>query len=460
MENDRADNTKQTGSLPQSRHYYALELLRSHMPDIAPDCFTTSIRVFPARMRADLQIAMNTLMEEGQKRLVGIHGGESYETVKFADLLVRERTPKQIGPLQFEEIDIGEDQPVRCLHNGLWLMEREGCRYAVWMTRHRDYMGSTGVHIEIAVPSGQKGVDLTQRYFALLEKAVNTSASYRGKVLSLEQLQRYTGMSTGIAVHKLRPVSREQIILPKKTINLLEHNIIQFARQRPKLRELHMSTKKGVLFYGPPGTGKTHTIHFLAQHLPSHTTLLVTAEQMGLLSEYFTLARLLQPSVLVIEDVDLIARDRTTMNSPCEESLLNKLLNEMDGLKEDAEIFFVLTTNRPETLEAALASRPGRIDQAIEFPLPDDDGRKALIRLYAHKMALSDSVLDTIARKTEGVSGAFIKELMRRAAQFHLEDSATATFGSEYIDAALKEMVFQGGQLNLKLLGGKFETDQ
>jgi SpoVK/Ycf46/Vps4 family AAA+-type ATPase len=59
------------------------------------------------------------------------------------------------------------------------------------------------------------------------------------------------------------------------------------------------------------------------------------------------LARLLQPSMVVIEGVDLIARDREQMGS-CEEPLLNKLLNEMDGLKEDADILFVLATNRPE----------------------------------------------------------------------------------------------------------------
>ena len=63
--------------------------------------------------------------------------------------------------------------------------------------------------------------------------------------------------------------------------------------------------------------------------------------------------------------------------------MLNKLLNEMDGLKEDADILFILTTNRPEALEAALTSRPGRIDQAIEFPLPDEEGREKLIRLYS-----------------------------------------------------------------------------
>src|SRR5204863_8458955 len=68
--------------------------------------------------------------------------------------------------------------------------------------------------------------------------------------------------------------------------------------------------------------------------------------------------------MVVIEDVDLIARAREEMRGACEESLLNKLLNEMDGLREDADVLFILTTNRPDQLEAALASRPGRIDQA------------------------------------------------------------------------------------------------
>jgi len=81
-----------------------------------------------------------------------------------------------------------------------------------------------------------------------------------------------------------------------------------------------------------------------------------------LLGEYFSLARFLQPSIMVIEDVDLIARERTHMHGPYEEALLNKLLNEMDGLREDAEVLFILTTNRPDQIEPALVSRPGRID--------------------------------------------------------------------------------------------------
>ena len=157
---------------------------------------------------------------------------------------------------------------------------------------------------------------------------------------------------------------------------------------------------------------------------------------------------------MIIEDVDLIARSRDHIGTPIQEVLLNKLLNEMDGLREDAEVIFILTTNRPDNLEAALTARPGRIDQAIEFPLPDEDGRAKLIRLYARGVEVEDHVVSSTVSKTKGTSAAFIKELMRRAAQFHFEAGGDRQFHSSSIDSALEEMVFTGGALNLKLLGG------
>jgi ATP-dependent 26S proteasome regulatory subunit len=174
-----------------------------------------------------------------------------------------------------------------------------------------------------------------------------------------------------------------------------------------------------------------------------------------MLDDYMTLARLLQPSVVVMEDVDLIGRERDQMDAG-RESLLNRLLNEMDGLRADAEILFLLTTNRPETLEKALAARPGRVDQAIEFPLPDEAGRRKLIRLYSAGAAISDDVIAHTARVTEGVSASFIKELMRRAIQFHLEcrtDHNTVQILQNDVDQAIDELLFVGGSLNRTLLG-------
>jgi ATP-dependent 26S proteasome regulatory subunit len=310
-----------------------------------------------------------------------------------------------------------------------------------------------GTHIEIAVPPGEAGSHLSRRLFDELEALVRQTASYRGKVISLESPDRYSGHHGPLRAHKLRNVQRDEVILPGKTLQLLDRNIGDFVRQRERLRKLGLPIKKGLLFYGPPGTGKTHTIHYLAGQLPDHTTLLVTAEQVGLLDHYFQLARFLQPAMIVIEDVDLIARARETMYGPCDESILNKLLNEMDGLREDAAVLFVLTTNRPDSLEAALASRPGRIDQAIEFPLPDENGRRLLVRLYACGLSLEESVVETIVRRTDKASAAFIKELMRRAAQFYIQNGSDGRLQLADVNAALEEMLFTGGSLNAKLLG-------
>jgi ATP-dependent 26S proteasome regulatory subunit len=126
----------------------------------------------------------------------------------------------------------------------------------------------------------------------------------------------------------------------------------------------------------------------------------------------------------------------------------------MDGLREDADVFVILTTNRPDQLEPALASRPGRIDQAIEFPLPDEEGRTKLVRLYSRGLEVPAAVLDAIVRRTKGASPAFIKELMRRSAQFQVELAADPVLQQSAVDAAIEEIMFIGGTLNLKLLGG------
>lgn len=415
----------------------------------------TASRSFPISSRVDLQRALTEIFSTRLRaELVGIHRRFGHETLTFSELLATDNYPAVVAPLQFLEVDIGETAPASCLTHGLWLGVRESTRFALLLTPVVTYGRSGGMHVEIAVPPGDGGATLSREIFAEVEVLVRSASSYRGKVLSFEQTDNYSGQVGALRVHKLRSVSRDDVILPAKTLKLLESNVAGFIQQRPQLRKLGMPLKKGLLFYGPPGTGKTHTIHHLASQLPDHTTLLITAEQVGLLDHYFQLARFLQPCIIVLEDVDLIAGSRESMNGPCEESLLNKLLNEMDGLREDAETIFVLTTNRPHALEAAIASRPGRIDQAIEFPLPDAEERRRLILLYACGLQLPDSVVDEIVRRTENASGAFIKELMRRSAQFCLQDGHAGRLRMDDLNAALDEMLFSGGTLNVRLLGG------
>jgi AAA+ superfamily predicted ATPase len=416
----------------------------------------TAARDFPVTSRVDVQAALDEWFRSRTgARLLGIHTQMGHETPTLAHLFTSGPFGVELGPLQHDEIDIGDEQPIRCLKNGLWLARHGDLPFAIFLAPAMRFGQHSGVHVEIGVPFGEGGAAFSQEFFRDLEVRVAAGKTYRGRVISLESHYDYSGRGGSVRVHRLHRVTRDDVILPQKTLTLLDRNVSRFVAARNEIRSLRFSTKKGLLFYGSPGTGKTHTIHYLASQLPDYTTLLVTAEQVGLLDEYFRLARFLQPAMMVVEDVDLIAREREHMRVPGEEILLNKLLNEMDGLREDADVFFILTTNRPEQLEPALASRPGRIDQAIEFPLPDEEGRAKLVRLYSRGLDVPADVSDLVVRRSKGSSPAFIKELMRRSAQFLFEMGGGRALSTAAVDSAIEEMVFIGGALNLKLLGGE-----
>jgi SpoVK/Ycf46/Vps4 family AAA+-type ATPase len=444
---------QQTATLTVSGKPLALNELSTHFRNIPLTQLVTASREFAITARVDIQNALNYLLcETYPARLLGIHRMYSHSTLTFSDLLNTENDPVFIAPLQYWEMDVGELVPVRCLRQGLWLCRDDevGLSFAVLLTPLERSGRDWGSHVEIAVPAGEEGAKLTRTLLDYVEKLVNEGQSYRGKVISLQAVEGAT--SGAVRVQRLRSVKREDVILPQETLQLLEQNVVNFIHHREELKKLGMASKKGLLFYGPAGTGKTHTIHYLASQLPGHTTLLVTPEQIGMLDQYFQLARLLQPTMLVIDDVDLIVRGHDGRHGPCDESLINKLLNEMDSVQDDTATLFVLTTNRPEQLEAALASRPGLIDQAIDFPFPDEDGRRRLVRLYARNLEVTNEIVTLIVQKTNRASGAFIKELMRRAAQYFLQ-SDSEKLEIKHVESALDEMLFRGGSLNLKLLG-------
>ena len=81
---------------------------------------------------------------------------------------------------------------------------------------------------------------------------------------------------------------------------------------------------------------------------------------------------------------------------------LNLLLNEMDGLAPEARVLFVLTTNRPEVLEPALAARAGRVDQVIEIGLPGEAERRLLVERYAGVLRVTESIAAETLRESGG----------------------------------------------------------
>ena len=206
-------------------------------------------------------------------------------------------------------------------------------------------------------------------------------------------------------------------------------------------------------FHGPPGTGKTLTAKYIAGQMADRTVLLMTGPAMRVIEPACTIARLLQPSMLIIEDVDLIAEERTH-ERVVSTSLLFELLNQLDGMEEDADVVFLLTSNRPDLLEPALAARPGRVDLALEIPLPDELGRRRLLELYSRGLTVEIPDVDHFVARTRGVSAAFIRELVRKAALAAADQEGPLVIGERHLDDALQELLIEGGELTRSLLGG------
>jgi len=432
-------------------------LLEWHFQPTPLEELITLQRTFPSRCKADLQRTLDRVLDADEHRLVTFHGiavDYAPEGIDFANLTGEfSHYTARIANPQYEEVLIGEDEPVRCLTNGLWLLRSGRTKWLLLLTAHMRHMEVAGMRVEIVLPGSASREELSNRIFDALEKGVADAGSYRGKVLSLEADGSFRGSATGVTVHRLPPVGRDDVILQPQVLDLIDRNVLRFAADHARLAGMGQSRRKGLLFYGPPGNGKTHTINYLASTMKDHTFLLITGSQVALLDEYLTLARLLQPAVVVIEDVDLIARRRQDMHGPAEESMLNHLLNEMDGLREDARLIFLLTTNQPDAIEPALAGRPGRIDQAVEFPLPDEGCRRRLIRLYGAGMHLGDEVVDEAVTRTAHASAAFIKELLRKTAQIAIERDDRRPPNAMDLRTALEEITIVGGSLNKKLLG-------
>ena len=242
-----------------------------------------------------------------------------------------------------------------------------------------------------------------------IERLMRMHDVFRGQVLSFTTSEHH---GNGLVTFLPRPaIAPQDVVLPEGMLENIERHIVGIAEWSRDLLAAGQHLKRGLLLHGPPGTGKTHTIRYLTGRLTGTTIILLAGRSIGFIDQAAALARRLQPSMLVLEDVDLVATDRDF--TPDGNPLLFSLLDAMDGIGADADVTFALTTNRADILETALADRPGRVDLAIEIPRPDAWCRQRLLRVYARDLAIDADLADVVAG-SEGVTASFIKELIRR----------------------------------------------
>ena len=188
--------------------------------------------------------------------------------------------------------------------------------------------------------------------------------------------------------------------------------------------------------------------------MTSYTRLVLTGRSLVAVGAVTDLARALLPAVIVLEDVDLVAEERSL--GPASSPVLFDLLDAMDGAAPDADLLFLLTTNRADLLEPALAARPGRVDIAVEIALPDAPARERLLRLYGRHvpLALTEQDVSLAVERTEGTTASFLKELIRRGVLEALDDDpALPAITGTHLARALDDLLDAAQAVTRTLLG-------
>lgn len=200
--------------------------------------------------------------------------------------------------------------------------------------------------------------------------------------------------------------------------------VVDFLKNPGRYTELGAKIPKGVLLNGPPGTGKTLLARAVAGEagVPFISTAGSEFVQVFVgvgaarVRDMFRQARENAPCIVFIDEIDAIGRARGSGSSNDErEQTLNQILVEMDGFGDNTGIIIIAATNRADILDEALV-RAGRFDRKVEVGLPDFQGRVDVLKVHARNKPLAPDVdLEQIARRTPGLSGASLKNLMNEA---------------------------------------------
>lgn len=395
-----------------------------------------------------VQLAVDAILgRDGvSHELIGT-AGHGREHVSLSEILQMSRLHRTfgVGAVDYVTLPISADDEMTCVRFGLYLIDDGNARVAVLLRGAHMMRGESKPAVEVI---GQTRDD-ARRWLDELRAERRRHDKLRGQVLSFVPAEHDPSASP-IQFHRRPELPRDDVILPDGVLERVERQVIGIAEHRDRLDREDRHLKRGVLLYGPPGTGKTHTVRYLTGRLADVTVVLLAGPAIGFVAQACELARSLQPAVIVLEDVDLVAEDRSFGRGG--QPLLYTILDQMDGLAGDADVCFLLTTNRADLIETALAQRPGRVDLAVEVPLPDADGRARLLALYGAGIEMAADDVQSVVEQTDGVPASFIKELTRRATLLAVDRGAASTSPDD-VHQALDELLADQQALTRRLLG-------
>ncbi len=225
---------------------------------------------------------------------------------------------------------------------------------------------------------------------------------------------------------------------------------VELPLKRPELFDrIGIDPPKGVLLHGPPGTGKTLLAKAVAHETNAYFLRVVGSELVQkyigegarLVRELFELAKKKSPTIIFIDEIDAVGASRTEATTSGDREVqrtLMQLLAGMDGFERRGDVKIIGATNRIDILDRALL-RPGRFDRIIEIPLPDVEGRLAILNVHTRKMTLDEEVnLREIAFLTEGKNGADLRAICMEAGMFAIREEHDSITRTDFLNAIEK----------------------
>jgi transitional endoplasmic reticulum ATPase len=236
--------------------------------------------------------------------------------------------------------------------------------------------------------------------------------------------------------------------------------LVQYPVEHPEMFvKFGMDPPRGVLFYGPPGCGKTLLAKAVANECRANFISIKGPELLTMwfgeseanVRDIFDKARQAAPCVLFFDELDAIARARGGSvgdASGAADRVINQILTEMDGVGARKSVFIIGATNRPDIIDPAVM-RPGRLDQLIYIPLPDEASRMAILKATLRKSPIAPDVdLNVIARATAGFSGADLTEICQRAVKLAIRETIERDAARSAAKAAAAEARAKAGQMS------------
>lgn len=416
-------------------------VLEEHL-GVHPAQLSTVATEVPPYRYADYDVAFELLAGE-DSLVIGLGGGDQRLHNSLSDMVSNPWGNVPVVQVDWTHVPTGPSETRRAVGIGMRLFTYRGIPVGVMLRRPTPPNGSEMGRIDVISADPEvSGALLDEAAKLSIEKSL-----LRGNVLMLEMVG-FGGEGDGYRFVERPRISSDDVILPAGALDRIRGHITGIGLHSESLRRHGQHLKRGILLYGPPGTGKTHTVRHLISEAEDHTVILLSGRTLALIGQATAIARNLQPSIVVLEDCDLVAMDRDFSGSG---PLLFEVLDALDGLATDSEVAFLLTTNRVDVLEEALAQRPGRVDLAVELPKPDLEARRRLLELYCGDIAFSAGTLDEVARMSDAHTASFFKELIRRAVLQAAE--AGVEPADKHLLDALASLNADNERLTLSLIG-------